>query len=493
MHISHENTGEALGSQLVRQVIQQSGFAGVADPFNRVFFPDSLFIRIECRQMVRKLLPMELQGVTLIAKEQGFLYQKYLSDIFSYSRVPGEKLMRKYECCGLHSRRYDPGSRFDHRTEYMTLSAPELADYLCDMAEIERRIDAIDPQAYDKSRNHLDGAVTWLSPFLTHGVIDTRLVAERVLRKYPPEKCYRLLFELAWREYFHRVWQQHGDDIFNDMRQAQTGEVEAALPRALLEGRTGITVVDDCLEHLQHEGLMHNHARLWVAGITCNLSHTHWYEAARWFHYHLLDGDLASNTLSWQWVAGTFSNKAYVANQDNINKYSSSTQKGTWLDVPYEAFEHFRTADPMVERADWQVVNALPASADSLLPGKPVERFEGSVALHSLWQLDPFWRPDAQRRILFIDKDWHQAWPMSEKRWRLIRHWAGQLGLEIQYGTVEELHEASAGAQVTRREYTACRDWPGAVEERSWLYPFPDKSFNSFSAFWKQVRGSAGL
>lgn len=375
----------------------------------------------------------------------------------------------------------------------MTPEPPPLSWYLCARDEIEERLQGLDPRAYDESRNHLDGAVTWSSPFLTHGIIDTQTVAESVLARNKPSDCYRLLFELAWREYFHRVWQQQGHGIFQDMRQPQAGQPVPELPRAILDAQTGISVVDRCLEHLQREGLMHNHARLWVAGIVCNMAHTHWFEPAKWFHYHLLDGDLASNTLSWQWVAGTFSNKAYVANQDNINRYSSSHQKNSWLDVPYEAFENFPIPAVLAERVRWQSHEPLPVCLDTLLPGAAIEQLTGSVALYSLWHLDPTWQPRTDRRILFLDTDWHQSWPMSEKRWAMIRYWADVLELEIFHGTLADLHQATAGAKVLRREYPACQQWPGTVEPRRWLYPLPDKPFNSFSKFWKLVRGSAGL
>ena len=223
------------------------------------------------------------------------------------------------------------------------------------------------------------------------------------------------------------------------------------------------------------------------------MAHTHWFEPARWFHYHLLDGDLASNTLSWQWVAGTFSHKTYVANQDNINNYSASSQKNSWLDVSYETLENFPMPPVLAERVCWQRHEKLPESPNDLLPGTPIDNLSGSVAIHSLWHLDPAWQPHADRRILFLDTDWHRSWPMSDKRWDLVRHWVDQLGLEVFQGTVENLQEAAQGAQVVRREYPACQHWPGSIEQRRWLYPLPDKPFNSFSQFWKQVRGSAGL
>ncbi len=375
----------------------------------------------------------------------------------------------------------------------MMRDTPTLDHYLCDQDEIDRRLAAIDPRAYDKSRNHLEGAVTWLSPFLTHGIIDTSTIAAALLARRQPQDCYRLLFELAWREYFHRVWQLHTDAIFEDMRQSQLGVEDTALPTAITQSATGIKVLDRCLEHLQSEGLIHNHARLWLAGVICNMARTHWHEPARWFHYHLLDGDLASNTLSWQWVAGTFSHKKYVANQANINQFSSVREQGTWLDVPYEDFEDFPIPQALAERTDWQVAEALPADLDSLLPGKPVGVLDGSVAIFSLWQLDPTWQPDVSRRILFIDTLWHRQWPMSDKRWQLIGHWADRLNLEIRHGTVDELRQATEHAEVVRREYPACHAWPGRVEQRRWLYPMPEQPFNSFSRFWKQVRGSVGL
>jgi deoxyribodipyrimidine photo-lyase len=117
--------------------------------------------------------------------------------------------------------------------------------------------------------------------------------------------------------------------------------ISEQLPRAIAEADTGLVVIDDCINALKQNGVMHNHARMWLAGISCNMAGTYWREPARWLHYHLLDGDLASNTLSWQWIAGTFSHKQYLANQSNIDKYSKTQQPGSWLDVPYEQFDDF--------------------------------------------------------------------------------------------------------------------------------------------------------
>jgi outer membrane protein OmpA-like peptidoglycan-associated protein len=67
-----------------------------------------------------------------------------------------------------------------------------------------------------------------------------------------------------------------------------------------------------------------------------NIFKAAWLPGAKWMYAHLLDHDPAANFLSWQWVAGTFSSKKYIANQENINKYTNTKQEGSFLDTEYE-------------------------------------------------------------------------------------------------------------------------------------------------------------
>jgi len=364
--------------------------------------------------------------------------------------------------------------------------------FQCETDTVIERIDAIEPDAYARTRNDLDGAATWLGPFLAHGITTTAEVATRVRRKHATDVCYRLFFELAWREFFHRTWERQGEKIYNDLRTPPTAPTtrqrNARLPQAVLDGDTGIEVIDAALAHLLGQGVMHNHARLWTAAIVCNFGQTDWRPAARWFHYQLLDGDLASNTLSWQWVAGTFSNKRYVANQSNINRFSGTLQEGSWLDVPYEAFDDFPLPDKLIPRAD----AVIPAT----LRGEPLTSRSvstGTVALRSIWNLDPRWRPDIDEHIVFVDTDWLAAWPLADIRWLFIEHWSNRSGASLVYGTLDELCETAKTTPFVRQEYPACDAWPGVIEARSWLYPDPEKPFPSFTRFWKQVSPSVGL
>ena len=98
-----------------------------------------------------------------------------------------------------------------------------------------------------------------------------------------------------------------------------------------MEAKTGIQAIDKSIESLFETGYMHNHSRLYLATLTCNIGKSYWLHPAKWMYYHLLDGDWASNACSWQWVAGANSSKKYFANQENINKYTASKQLNPFM------------------------------------------------------------------------------------------------------------------------------------------------------------------
>jgi len=191
---------------------------------------------------------------------------------------------------------------------------------------------AIDPAAYGRSRNHLDGAVTCLSPWIRHGVlslVEVREAAFAWLQRtgQPPQAAAKLINELGWRDYWQRLWRRLGDGIWHDREPLKTGQAPehyaAALPADLLEARTGLACMDGFVQELHITGWLHNHARMWLASYVVHWRRVRWQAGARWFLQHLLDGDPASNNLSWQWVASCFSSKPYLFNRDNLERFSS--------------------------------------------------------------------------------------------------------------------------------------------------------------------------
>ena len=188
------------------------------------------------------------------------------------------------------------------------------------------RLNEIDPIAYGRTRNHLDGAVTQLSPFIRHGVVSLAQVRDRVLDSVnEPSVAEKMVQQLAWRDYWQRLYADMGESIWDDREEWKTGfsadDYADELPEDIRDGQTGVAAIDHFIGELITTGWLHNHARLYLASYICHFRRVKWQVGARFFLKHLLDGDVASNNLSWQWVASTFANKPYYFNLDNLQKF----------------------------------------------------------------------------------------------------------------------------------------------------------------------------
>ena len=115
-----------------------------------------------------------------------------------------------------------------------------------------RRTEAIRPGEYARTRNHLQGAVTGLSPYVTHGLITLRDVLERVNRKTALAVGHKLVYEFGWREYFRHVWACESDGIFSSFHEGPRPERDYAreLPLDIREARTGVPAVDQAVRTL---------------------------------------------------------------------------------------------------------------------------------------------------------------------------------------------------------------------------------------------------
>ena len=185
----------------------------------------------------------------------------------------------------------------------------------------------IDPRRYTKSRNHLKGAVTGLSPYIRHGVLSLAEVRDAVFQRIRSrDEGSKLINELGWRDFWQRMWRDLGDGIHDSQEELKTGHDPASYSRELPEdiraGRTGLACMDGFQSELTTHGWLHNHARMWMAAYVVHWRKVHWKAGADWFLEHLLDGDPSSNHLSWQWVASSFSHKPYFFNKGNLERFS---------------------------------------------------------------------------------------------------------------------------------------------------------------------------
>jgi deoxyribodipyrimidine photo-lyase len=214
------------------------------------------------------------------------------------------------------------------RSQFPQAPDPEnISERLGGRQAAEQALQRIDPADYARRRNFLTGAVTYLSAYIRHGVLSLAEVRDAVLVKVPEaEADHKLITELGWRDYWQRLYVTLGDRIWQDQEPYKTGfdaaNYQPDLPDDIATGQTGLVCIDQLSQQLRSTGYLHNHARMWLAAYVVHWRRVRWQAGARWFLEHLLDGDPASNNLSWQWVASTFSHKPYFFNRENLERYS---------------------------------------------------------------------------------------------------------------------------------------------------------------------------
>ena len=197
-------------------------------------------------------------------------------------------------------------------------------------------------RAYAGRRNHdLPGHrdVSRLSPYVRHRVLTEEELLLGALGRHPPETAEKFVQEIFWRTYW-KGWLEMHPSVWTDYRRGVTRALdrvaaEGGLRRhweAACEGRTGIEGFDAWAQELAGTGYLHNHARMWFASIWIFTLRLPWELGADFFLRHLLDGDPASNTLSWRWVGGLqTAGKTYLARPDNIAAFTGGRYRPTGL------------------------------------------------------------------------------------------------------------------------------------------------------------------
>jgi deoxyribodipyrimidine photo-lyase len=204
--------------------------------------------------------------------------------------------------------------------------------------EALQRLGAFMPYAgrtYAAKRNFDFGAgqhrfVSGLSPYIRHRLIAESEVVSAVLQAHSASAAEKFIQEICWRTYWKgwleqrpQVWADYLSDLAGARAQLSADDSLAAEVAAAERGDIGIACFDVWAKELAQTGYLHNHARMWFASIWIFTLKLPWVLGADFFYRHLLDGDPASNTLSWRWVAGLHTpGKTYLARADNIATYT---------------------------------------------------------------------------------------------------------------------------------------------------------------------------
>lgn len=380
-------------------------------------------------------------------------------------------------------------------------------------AAAQARIAAVRPAAYARTRNALDGAVSQLSPYITHGLVTLADVLAGVAQRHALAVQHKFVYELGWRAYFRHVWQHRGDAILQSLREGPLPDDAYAgeLPPDIRQACTGVPVVDESVRTLYATGMLHNHARMWLASYVVHMRKVHWRCGADWMYGHLLDGDLASNHLSWQWVAGTGSSKPYLFNADNVARYAPTPwhSPGTVIDTTYEALDRMARSPAMPHRiGEPRVLSGSRSLLEPRLASNPPKDLgckapdAASVAGCEVWLVHPWCLgelpsslpADTQVIGLFV-ADFHRAWPWSERRWQFVGTRMAELSSQCWHADASAIGAALAHARRVRSidephlapylaRWAECEPAPA-------LFAPIDRRCDSFSQWWH--RSSRGL
>ncbi len=355
-------------------------------------------------------------------------------------------------------------------------------DFPTDYGSIINMIKQIDPIKYSKTRNYTNGAVTYLSPYISRGFISTKIVLEHIKMKgYKFFEIETFLKELCWRDYFQRVGQVK--DLNDDIKQPQHPVFNTEVPIKIVKADTGISGIDQAIKQLYANGYMHNHCRMYTASVVCNIAKSHWLHPAKWMYYHLLDGDWASNACSWQWVAGANSNKKYFVNQENINKFTGTNQYQTFLDKSYLNIEEIETPSHLLTTSKLYLETKLPK----------IELLELSEELptfiYNYYNLDPKWHEhDLGNRVLLLEPDFFEAYPVSENCIDFMLSLSKNISqLKVYIGSFDSLVKHHNLKTIHFKEHPLNKGYVGIEEPRDWISEKVIGYHPSFFSYWKKV------
>lgn len=371
------------------------------------------------------------------------------------------------------------------------------------------RIATVQPAEYSRSRNALNGAVTQLSPYITHGFISLPEVLEGVRSHHSVRTQDKFVFELGWREYFRHVWQHRGNGIFKSLHEGVLSDEAYAdqIPFDILHANTGVAAIDMAVKTLYATGYLHNHARMWLASYMVHLRKVHWRAGADWLYGHLLDGDLASNHLSWQWVAGTGSHKPYLFNAENVSRYAPLAwhSAGSVIDTTYEELDHV-ARDPFPVSSSSVRADGSAIDEPQLFTQPPTHLNlstpnSNTVSGRDVWLVHPWSLGELPVHLsantvivgVYV-AEFHLAWPWSEKRWQFVNSRMAELTTERWYGNNSTIVAALESARQVSgfSEAHVSTFFPATMlsEMTPCLFSQLDRRCDSFAKWWKIV--SAG-
>ncbi len=270
---------------------------------------------------------------------------------------------------------------------------------------------------YSKLRNFDFGPekrsnISCLSPYITHGIINEQEVIRKALSKFSFSKNEKFIQEVLWRTYW-KGWLELRPNVWADylveLNQIKNEFKDNKDYIAAIEGKTKIDCFNEWVKELKEYNYLHNHTRMWFASIWIFTLELPWQLGAEFFMQHLYDGDAASNTLGWRWVAGVQTQgKHYLASEWNIKKFTNNRFQNVKLN---------ENAPPKVSEKSYQIIKQ-DFNNPQKIENKNLLIFENNLS----FEMTDFKEKSFEKIYLVSNKNENRAIKLSEKLVKFKSH-----------------------------------------------------------------------
>ena len=263
---------------------------------------------------------------------------------------------------------------------------------------------------YSKLRNFDLGPegrsnVSCLSPYITHGIINEKEIIKKSLDKFSFAKNEKFIQEVLWRTYW-KGWLELRPNVWNDylieLKKIREDFKDNKEYLNAIEGKTNIECFNYWVNELKENNYLHNHSRMWFASIWIFTLELPWQLGAEFFMQHLYDGDAASNTLGWRWVAGIQTQgKHYLASEWNIKKFTNNKFQNIKLN---------ENASPKISEKSYTITKQDFSNPQNL-DGKNLIVFENNLS----FEITDFKENNFKKIYIVAVKNENRAIKLSEK------------------------------------------------------------------------------
>ena len=263
---------------------------------------------------------------------------------------------------------------------------------------------------YSKLRNFDFGPenrsnISCLSPYITHGIIDEKEVIKKSLSKFSFSKNEKFIQEVLWRTYW-KGWLELRPSVWNDylieLNKIRDEFKDNQNYLNAIEGKTNFECFNQWVNELKDNNYLHNHARMWFASIWIFTLELPWQLGAEFFMQHLYDGDAASNTLGWRWVAGIQTQgKHYLASEWNIKKFTNNR---------FSNFKLSENVTPKVSDKIYSVINQNFNNSQNI-ENKSLLIFDNNLS----FEITDFQNNEFKKVLLVSNNNENRSIKLSEK------------------------------------------------------------------------------